>query len=233
MPTPVKQRYEHTWVTDEADAILPFPAVEADAKPLYEFWKRIFDVVFSLIALVVLSPFFLLIMLLIWLDDPKGSAMYTSTRCGKDGREFRFYKFRTMVVEADEQLSSLLEKNEMDGPAFKIKNDPRITKMGKFLRKTSLDELPQFLNVLKGDMSTVGPRPPIPREVAQYTDYEWQRLMVKPGLTCYWQVKPERNTLSFEEWMNLDIQYIRDRNFRVDAKVLMQTIRVMVAREGV
>ena len=137
-----------------------------------------------------------------------------------------------MVPHAEEQLHKLLDKNEMDGPAFKIKNDPRITRIGRIIRKTSIDETLQFINVLKGDMSLVGPRPPIPREVAQYTEYQKQRLSVKPGLTCYWQIQPNRNSLSFDEWIELDLKYIRERNFWVDWKIIWRTVGVVLGMTG-
>ena len=150
----------------------------------------------------------------------------------KNGKEFNFLKFRSMVPNADKMLDSLLDKNEMDGPVFKIKEDPRITRIGKFIRKTSIDELPQLLNVFVGQMSFVGPRPPIPREVAQYTDEQKQRLLVTPGLTCYWQVQPKRNTLSFEEWLALDLKYIEERGPLTDIKILFKTVGAVFGAHG-
>ncbi len=137
-----------------------------------------------------------------------------------------------MVPNAEDQLHKLLDKNEMDGPAFKIKNDPRITRIGRIIRRLSIDETPQFINVLKGEMSLVGPRPPIPREVAQYTEYQRQRLSVKPGLTCYWQIQPNRNRLSFDDWVELDLKYIRERSFWVDMKILFKTVGVVLGMTG-
>ena len=142
------------------------------------------------------------------------------------------YKFRTMCPDAEQKLKNLMERNEKDGPVFKMKNDPRITRVGKFLRKTSIDELPQLFNVLKGEMSIVGPRPALPREVAQYTAYEWQRLYVTPGLSCYWQIAPHRDQLSFEEWMDLDIKYVHERSFPVDWKIIFRTFRSMLFGHG-
>ena len=142
------------------------------------------------------------------------------------------YKFRSMYVDAEERLNELLKDNEMDGPAFKIKDDPRITKVGHFIRKTSIDELPQLFNILKGDMSIVGPRPALPREVALYKQ-EWkQRMYVTPGLTCYWQIQPDRNTISFEDWMAMDLQYIQDRSFLTDRKIIFQTIGAVIHKQG-
>lgn len=198
------------------------------------FWivKRAQDIFFSALALLVLWPLMLLIALLVVLDDPRGGPIFVQERCGRNGKRFQFYKFRSMCVNAEEKLSELIEKNEMDGPAFKIKNDPRITRIGKFLRKTSLDELPQLFNILRGDMSIVGPRPPLPREVEQYDEYQRQRLYVTPGLTCYWQIQPHRNDLSFDEWMDLDIRYIQERSFLVDWKIIFGTVKAVVFGQG-
>lgn len=141
-------------------------------------------------------------------------------------------KLRTMVPQAESMLDSLLDQNEMDGPVFKIKDDPRITRVGKFLRKTSIDELPQLWNILKGDMSIVGPRPAIPREVEQYTVYQRQRLYVTPGLTCYWQIQSHRNELSYDEWLELDLKYIRERSFWVDWKIIFKTFGAVLKLTG-
>lgn len=206
-------------------------AVPEQVRP-YDRAKRVFDVVFAGLALIVLSPVLLIIALIIFMDDPHGSPIYVSKRMGKNGRIFDFYKFRSMCVNAEKQLGELMNLNEADGPAFKIKDDPRITRFGRFIRKTSIDELPQLWNVIKGDMSIVGPRPPIPREVEQYDEKQMQRLKVVPGLTCYWQIQPARNSLSFQEWMDLDLKYIRERSFRVDLKIILKTAWVMVRGEG-
>ena len=186
----------------------------------------------SAVGLIVLSPLFLVVSIFIVLDDPKGSPIFVQTRVGKNGKEFRFYKFRSMVPDAEEQLDSLLGRNEMDGPVFKIRDDPRITRMGKFIRKTSIDELPQLWNVLRGDMSIVGPRPPVPREVAQYSDYQRQRLSVTPGLTCYWQVRKDRNLCSFDEWVEMDLQYIRERSIDTDLKIILKTFGAVLGMNG-
>ena len=203
-------------------------------KPRRKYWivKRTQDIILSGVALIVLWPIMLIIALIIYIDDPKGSPIFSQIRCGRDGKEFRFYKFRSMCVNAEEKLKELLDQNEMEGPAFKIKEDPRITKVGKVLRKTSLDELPQLWNILKGDMSIVGPRPALPREVEQYDDYLKQRLYVTPGLTCYWQIQPHRNDLTFEEWMELDIQYIQDRSFLTDWKIIFRTVGAVIGMDG-
>ena len=201
-------------------------------KKAYWIGRRLQDIVFSSIALMVLWPVMLIIAILIFIDDPKGSPIFSQPRCGRNGKEFKFYKFRSMCVDAEAKLDELLKHNEMDGPAFKIKEDPRITRIGRFLRKTSLDELPQLWNILKGDMSIVGPRPPLPREVAQYDEYQRQRLYITPGLTCYWQIQPKRNDLSFEEWMELDIKYVRERSFLVDWKIIFGTVKAVLFGEG-
>lgn len=206
---------------------------QLQSKRRYWVLRRAQDIVFSSIALVVLSPVMLLVALAVYIDDPKGSPIFSQTRCGRNGKPFKFYKFRSMCVDAEAKLDALLQQNEMDGPAFKIKDDPRITRVGKFIRKTSLDELPQLFNILKGDMSIVGPRPPLPREVEQYDAYQRQRLYVTPGLTCYWQIQPHRNDLTFDEWMELDIKYMKERSFLVDWKIIFQTVRAVLFGQGV
>ena len=199
----------------------------------YLVCKRAFDIAASFCALVVLSPVFLIIYLIIYLDDPHGNPIFSQIRFGKNGKAFRFYIFRSMVVNAEDLLAGLQNQNEMSGPAFKMKNDPRVTKVGRFIRKTSLDELPQLWNVLKGDMSLVGPRPPLPNEVEQYTEEQKKRLSVTPGLTCYWQVQPSRNDLDFGEWFELDMKYLRERSMKTDIKIIFQTILVVLHMEGV
>lgn len=199
----------------------------------YLFIKRVFDILFSLLVIILLSPLFICIAITIFLDDPKGSPFFIQKRCGKNGRLFSLYKFRSMYVDAEETLSKLLTYNEMDGPVFKIREDPRITRFGKFIRRTSIDELPQFINVLMGDMSIVGPRPALPREVKQYNELQLKRLSVKPGLTCYWQVIPKRNSLSFDEWVALDLKYIQDQCFLLDIKLILKTFKAVINAEGV
>ena len=189
------------------------------------------DITLSSVALLVLSPFMLVIALIIYLDDPAGSPIFVQQRVGKDGKLFFFYKFRSMVVNAEAQLAALQSLNEMDGPVFKIKNDPRVTRIGRFIRRTSIDELPQLFNILKGDMSLVGPRPPLPNEVKQYGPYERRRLLVKPGLTCYWQVRG-RNEIMFREWMELDMKYVYDHSLLVDLQLIFLTARAVVTGKG-
>lgn len=198
-----------------------------EKKKVYYILKRTIDIVGSIFGLILLSPIFILISILIKLEDPKGKIIFKQNRNGKNGEIFKMYKFRSMVHNAEELLISLQEKNEMNGPVFKIKEDPRITKIGKFIRRTSIDELPQLINVLKGDMSLVGPRPPIPREVKQYNDYQMQRLSVKPGITCIWQVSG-RNNIDFDEWVELDLKYIRERSTFLDLKLIIMTIPALL-----
>lgn len=207
------------------------PITVADT-PAYLFFKRTIDIVFSLAAIVVLLIPMAIVALIIFIDDPKGSPIFVQKRVGKDGKEFRFYKFRSMVVDAEKRLSELQSRNEMKGPVFKIKDDPRITKAGRFIRKYSIDELPQLLNVLRGDMSIVGPRPPLPIEVAKYGDYEWQRLLVKPGLTCLWQTMGRNKIASFEDWLEFDLKYISTRSLRSDFRIVFMTIPTILTGGG-
>lgn len=199
----------------------------------YYFFKRVQDIVLSIVALIALAPIMLIVAIIIYIDDPKGSPIFSQIRCGKDGKEFKFYKFRSMFVDAEDRISELQDANEMDGPAFKIKNDPRITRVGKFIRKTSIDELPQLWNILKGDMSIVGPRPALPREVEKYDDYQKQRLYITPGLTCLWQIQQNRNSLSFDEWMMLDIEYIKNRSFMMDWSIIFKTVFSVLKFDGI
>lgn len=196
----------------------------------YLFVKRAADIVLSACALLVLAIPMLVISLVIFLNDGH-SPIFKQTRVGKDGKTFTMYKFRTMRVDAEQMLDQLQEQNEADGPVFKIKEDPRITKVGKFLRRTSLDELPQFWNVLNGTMSLVGPRPPLPNEVAQYTPYQRHRLDVKGGITCTWQCSG-RSNISFDQWVEMDLQYIRERSVWTDFKILCKTVGAVLKRDG-
>lgn len=204
-----------------------------NGKKAYETIRRLQDIIISALALIILSPLMLVIAIAIKIESPNGKAIFSQTRCGKDGKEFTFYKFRSMCVDAEDQLENLMPLNEMNGPAFKIKDDPRITKVGKIIRKSGLDELPQFWNVLKGDMSIVGPRPPLPSEVEQYSDYYKQRLYITPGITCIWQTQPKRNEMSFDEWMSYDLQYIKERNLLTDWKIMLRTFKVMLGCDGI
>lgn len=199
--------------------------VEREDSVLYEISKRAIDIIASLLGLIILSPILLIVAILIKLES-KGSAIFPQKRIGLNGKEFKMYKFRSMVQDAEELKEKLSKENEMSGPMFKMKNDPRVTKVGKFIRKTSIDELPQLLNILKGEMSLVGPRPSLPKEVAKFEPWMLKRLSVKPGLTCYWQVSG-RNNIDFYEWMKLDLQYVNDRSFLLDLKLIFKTFFVL------
>ncbi len=199
-------------------------------KRTYHIVKRIFDLIASLCGLIILSPLFLVVALLIKCED-HGPVFYKQKRVGKDQREFDMFKFRSMHVDADKRLTELKEQNEVDGPMFKMKNDPRITKIGHFIRKTSIDELPQLFNVVRGDMSLVGPRPPLPREVANYSKYDLQRLWVIPGITGLWQAT-ERNNVGFEEMVELDLEYIKKRSLLFDVKIILLTIVAIIHPNG-
>ena len=191
----------------------------------YEAIKRLIDIICSFVGILVLSPLFIIIAIIIKFTS-KGPVFFSQKRVGRNGKEFDMYKFRSMVVNAEELKEKLAAQNEMSGPMFKMKDDPRVTKVGKFIRKTSLDELPQLWNVLKGDMSLVGPRPSLPKEVAQFEDWMYKRLEVKPGLTCYWQVSG-RNNIDFEDWMKLDVKYVEERNLWIDIKLIYKTVFVL------
>ena len=198
----------------------------------YWRWRRLQDVVLSVLALAVLWIPMLLVALIIVIDSPGASPIFSQIRIGRDGKPFKFYKFRSMRPNAEAELTELLPFNEMEGPVFKIKDDPRITRVGRFLRRSSIDELPQLFNVVRGDMSIVGPRPGIPREVEQYDDYARQRLIITPGLSCYWQIQPNRNELSFDEWVELDVKYIRERSFLTDWKIIFATFGAVLGMNG-
>jgi exopolysaccharide biosynthesis polyprenyl glycosylphosphotransferase len=193
--------------------------------------KKIVDLNISLISIIILSPFLLAIVILIKLSSP-GPVIFKQKRVGLRGRLFNLYKFRTMVADAEILKKNLSSANEMDGPVFKIKDDPRVTNIGKFLRKTGLDELPQLFNVLKGEMSLIGPRPPIPSETQQYERWQLRRLSVKPGLSCFWQIKPDRNNIKFEKWMEMDLAYIDNWSLRLDFLIMLKTIRTIFQRTG-
>ena len=198
----------------------------------YWFVRRLQDIILSLLGLLILWPIMLIVAIVIVIDSPGAGPIFTQIRAGRDGKPVKFYKFRTMRPNAEEELEELLPMNEMQGPVFKIKKDPRITRVGRFLRKASIDELPQLWNVLKGDMSIVGPRPGLPREVEQYDDYARQRLLIQPGLTCLWQIQDSRNDLTFDEWVELDIQYIQQRSFCTDWKIIFKTFGAVLGMNG-
>ncbi len=197
---------------------------------VYRFFKRMLDIIASVIGLIVLSPVFLIVSLAIKAED-RGPIFYSQVRLGKGQRPFKMYKFRSMIVDADKKLEKLLKQNEVEGAMFKMKEDPRITRVGRFTRKHSLDELPQLLNVLAGDMSLVGPRPPLEREVADYSEHDKQRLIVKPGCTGLWQVTA-RNDVDFSGMVDLDLQYIEKSGLMFDVIILFKTIGIVFKPNG-
>lgn len=196
----------------------------------YEFLKRLMDIICSMSALIVLAPILIVVAILIKIES-KGPVIFSQERVGINNKKFKMYKFRSMVVNADDMKEKLEKQNERKGPMFKIKNDPRITKIGRFIRKTSIDELPQLINILKGEMSIVGPRPSLPKEVIQFEPWMLERLKVKPGLTCYWQVQG-RDHIEFEDWMRLDVKYVKDRNFLLDIKLIFKTFFVFLGDQN-
>lgn len=207
------------------DAISLKESKERKVSNGYLLTKRCIDLLASLIGIIVLSPLFIIVVIAIKVES-KGAAVFSQDRIGLKGKKFKMYKFRSMVSNAEELKGKLEKQNEMSGPMFKMKNDPRITKVGKFIRKTSIDELPQLFNIIKGDMSLVGPRPSLPKEVKEFESWMHERLDVKPGLTCYWQVSG-RNNIDFEEWMELDIKYVRERSIFGDIKLIFKTFFVL------
>ena len=211
---------------------LTLTSIGSKEKPFYSFIKRTFDIIFSFVFLIVFFIPFLIIALIIFIDDPKGSPFYVSERIGRRGKPFKMFKFRSMIIGAEDMLDSMMKDNEKDGPAFKMHDDPRVTKIGHFIRKTSIDELPQLLNVLLGDMSIVGPRPPIMKEVVQYSREDLKRLLVKPGLTCIWQTRKKRDDVPFREWVAMDVEYIQKRSVWMDLKLIFKTAFVMISKEG-
>ena len=200
-------------------------------KPVYEFFKRFFDIVLSAFALLLLLPVFLVVAICIKAHDG-GPVFFIQTRLTKNCKEFKMFKFRSMCMDAEEKLAGLMDRNEMKGPAFKIADDPRITPVGKFIRKTSIDELPQLMNILMGDMSIIGPRPPLPREVEQYNEYQLHRLDVKTGLACYHECMGRSESPDFDEWVEADLRYIRQRSLWTDFKIILMTAKVVLTGKG-
>lgn len=225
-----QKRYPHLEVVEipqqkSAEIIYPrrYTGLILTDKRAYSIIKRVLDIILSLAALILLLPILLLITVAISIEDG-GLPFFIQERTGRNGKVFKMYKFRTMVKNAQQLHEKLLSQNEMDGPAFKMTNDPRVTKLGKILRKHGIDELPQLLNIIKGDMSIVGPRPLPVYEQDKCDEYQNQRLMVKPGLVCYWQSSPRKNTMPFEEWIELDLRYITERSLMTDLKVIISTV---------
>lgn len=195
------------------------------------FVKRMSDIFGSIIGLIIFLPILFIVAICMKKDEPGSPIFFSQTRVGKDEKEFTMYKVRSMCIDAEEKLAALVERNDIEGSMFKMKEDPRITKIGKFIRKTSIDELPQLWNVLKGEMSLIGPRPPLPREVADYSNYDKQRLEVKPGCTGLWQVSG-RNKLNFNQMVELDIRYINEQNLKNELKILIKTVIVLLKPNG-
>lgn len=204
-----------------------FPKRLIKKKKVYQILKRVVDIFGATTGLVILLPVFILISLVIKIENPRGSVFFVQTRVGKNGTHFKMYKYRSMILNAEELIEDLMINNEASGAMFKIKNDPRITKIGRFIRKTSLDELPQLWNVFIGDMSLVGPRPPLPREVTEYSTLHKQRLLVIPGCTGLWQISG-RSNLGFEDMVRLDIEYIKQSSILYDFKIIIKTIFLLV-----
>lgn len=204
---------------------------DIDRQYFYRFIKRLIDILGSVIGLIVLSPLFLIVAMTIKREEKRGPVIFSQERIGKNEKVFKMYKFRSMCVDAESMLYELLKYNEVEGAMFKIKEDPRVTKIGKFIRKTSIDELPQLWNVLKGDMSLVGPRPPLEREVTKYSTYDKQRLLIKPGCTGIWQTSG-RNNVGFNEMVEMDILYIKNLSILNDIKIILKTIFLMLKSEG-
>jgi Sugar transferases involved in lipopolysaccharide synthesis len=220
--------------------VLPLGTDVLKKRPVYRFFKRLFDILLCSLALILLSPLLLVVALAIVIDDPKGGPIFVQTRVGKNGKTFRLYKFRSMVVNAE----AILAKREKNGtarqnndkkpgdPTYKDKNDDRITRVGRVIRKNSIDELPQIINVIKGDMSIVGPRPPLPKEVATYNDFSLQRLLIRPGLTCIWQTTRNRDEVPFAGWMKMDVTYIQHCGFFMDCKLILKTFITILRGDG-
>lgn len=216
---------------DNSKTIIIDPIVQRERYG-YRLIKRLFDVCASFTALVLLSPMFLVVAIAIKAEDSQGKVFYSQIRVGKGGKRFKMYKFRSMVSNADELLKTLISENDVDGAMFKMKLDPRVTKVGSFIRKYSIDELLQLVNVLKGNMSLVGPRPPLEREVKEYTDYDKQRLYVKPGCTGLWQATV-RNSVGFDEMVRLDLIYVQKRSLKFDLWIIFRTVKIMFRPNGV
>lgn len=232
--------FPHAWASAEGAASAGMSAASAatlvqfDLRTAQSFYlrtgKRVMDVIGAAVALVLTAPILLIAALAIKLES-RGPVLYRSTRIGRGGRPFTFLKLRSMVHGADQHRHRLSHLNECDGPVFKISRDPRVTRVGRFLRVTSIDEIPQFANVLLDQMSLVGPRPPIPEEVAQYEPWQFHRLDVRPGITCLWQISG-RSRIGFQEWMRLDLEYVRRQSLALDVNILLRTVPAVLSREG-
>lgn len=219
------------YYADQYDKLVWVDQEKIQSQKGYILFKRTLDIVGSFAGLIVTSPILLWVSYKIQQEEPGNPVIFKQTRVGREGKEFTMYKFRSMCVDAENKLEELLNKNEVEGAMFKMKEDPRVTKIGKFIRKSSLDELPQLLNVLKGDMSLVGPRPPLEREVKEYTPHDKQRLLVKPGCSGLWQISG-RNEVGFDEMVDFDIEYIKNRSMINDLKIIFKTVKLMIKPDG-
>ncbi len=219
------------YYADQYDKLVWIDQEKVQRQKGYDFFKRTIDIVGSFSGLIITMPIMLWVTYKISREEPGAPVIFKQTRVGRNGKLFTMYKFRSMCIDAENKLDELLTKNEVDGAMFKMKEDPRVTKIGKLIRKTSLDELPQLLNVLKGNMSLVGPRPPLEREVREYTPHDKQRLMVKPGCSGLWQISG-RNDVGFDEMVNFDIEYIKNRSTINDLKIIWKTAKIMIKPNG-
>lgn len=233
-----KYKYDPRYYMSDIEVMIPtyeFPKLGlTDGSTLTSFShfsKATFDTSFALLSLILLSPIFLLIGIIIRIDS-KGPVFFKQKRVGKDGTTFNMVKFRSMYVDSDRKKRELMLKNEVTGPVFKIKKDPRITKFGGILRRTGIDELPQLWNVLRGDMALIGPRPPLEEEVRQYDSWQFRRLSVKPGITCTWQIVPHRHDVQWEDWVKMDLDYIDNWNIKEDAKIFLRTLKTFFIAGG-
>lgn len=217
--------------TEEFGEILPLGTDVLKGRTPYKIVKRIFDIILSVLGLVVLSPLMLVVAVAIYVDDPHAASIFVQERVGKNGNRFKVYKFRSMVHNAEELKKELeaqgITMKEEGDPTYKLENDPRVTRVGVIIRKTSIDELPQLVNVIKGEMSIVGPRPLVVSEVEKFDEFSMQRHLVRPGLTCYWQSTKDHNRIPFDDWMKMDIKYIQNCNVWEDIKIIFKTFKVV------
>ncbi|MDT2753542.1 sugar transferase [Enterococcus pseudoavium] len=219
------------YYADQYDKLVWVDQKKIERQKGYDFLKRTIDIVGSISGLIVSVPVMIWVTYKIRQEEPGSPVIFKQTRVGRDGKLFTMYKFRSMCIDAEKKLEELLHKNEVEGAMFKMKEDPRVTDIGKLIRKTSLDELPQLLNVLKGDMSLVGPRPPLEREVKEYTPHDKQRLLVKPGCSGLWQISG-RNEVGFDEMVDFDVEYIQERSLLNDLKIIWKTVKIMIKPNG-
>ncbi len=232
-PKPLSE--QERWALGIAGYYRPYMGISAGEMKIsikHRQAKRLMDCGLGILALIVFVPLMALCMAIIYIEDPKASPVFRQIRIGQNGKPFVMYKLRSMYAGSDKRFDDYRKYNEAQAKAFKMRNDPRITGVGRIMRKLSIDELPQLLNVIKGDMSIVGPRPPLPGEVAQYDEYDLQRLAIRPGLTCYWQIFPRRHEISFEDWVAMDIKYIQHNNMMADISLMLKTVLAIFSGNG-